>query len=127
MTAIISANNGAGTTSPLMVLSPYETAHASRNVIHDLIGGGIAVSLVAPRPRAGEIALLYADEATANAARLLHLIPTTFTLTETDVGSVGMTYVVDGEILPALDDVTVRRWVLTIGYQEIDAGGGAIL
>lgn len=119
MSATISAANGAGTTSPLTILSPWETSWRGRNVIHDLIGGGIAVSLVAPRPRAGEMVLLYDDETAAFAAAQLHRQETTFTLTETDPASVSMSYVVDGEIRVALDEQSVIAWLVTIGYQEI--------
>jgi hypothetical protein len=119
MTATITATNGAGTTTPVTVLSPWATAWESRNVIHDLIGGGIAVSLVGPRPRAGEMELLYNTEAAAFASVALHREETTFTLTETDVSSVSMSYVVDGSVQARLDETTVRRWVVTIGYQEV--------
>ena len=42
MTATITASNGAGTTAPQRALLPYEPTLRSRNVIHKLIGGGIA-------------------------------------------------------------------------------------
>ena len=48
MTAIITAADGSGTTTPISILSPWESTRASRNVVHDLTGGGIAVSLVSP-------------------------------------------------------------------------------
>jgi hypothetical protein len=125
MTATISAVSGAGTTQPITVLSPYEVAYRSRNVIHDLIGGGIAVSIVAPNPRAGNLALLYGSEEEAQAAALLHLQETGFTLTDTETPSVGMTYVVDGEVTVALDQDTLTQWVVTVGFQETP--GGAVL
>lgn len=119
MSATISAGNGAGTTSPLTILSPWETAWRSRNVIHDLVGGGIAVSLVTPRPRNGSMDLLYDTEAAAFAAAELHLQETTFTLTETDPASVSMTYVVDGDIRVRLDESSLLAWVVTVSYQEV--------
>jgi hypothetical protein len=119
MTATIVANNGAGNTIPITVLVPHAVDRESRNVIHDLIGGGVAVSLVAPRPRAGELGLLYADEMLANACAQLHTAETTFTLTETDRPTVSMTYVVDGTITIALDEDTQDDWIVTIGYQEV--------
>jgi len=119
MTATITAANGAGTTEPLTVLSPYETRWQSRNVTHDLIGGGIAISLVASRPRAGELALLYLTEAEAFAAAQLHLEETTFTLAETERPAVSMTYAVNGQIVCELDEETLELWIVTIGYQEV--------
>jgi hypothetical protein len=120
MSVTISAANGAGSTSPLTILSPWETTWSARNVIHDLIGGGIAVSLVAPRPRSGELTLLYDTETDAFAAAALHREETTFTLTETETPSVSMSYVVDGTgIRVALDEQTLLVWTVTVGYQEV--------
>ena len=119
MTATITATNGAGTTSPLSVLSPYSAEWASRNIVHDLIGGGIAVSLIAPRPRNGVLELLYAAEADAVHAVTLHREETTFLLTEDDAPSVGMTYVLDGSLGYRLDEGTLILWIVTLGYQEV--------
>jgi hypothetical protein len=118
MSATITANNGAGSTTPHFITLPYETAHTSRSVVHDLLGGGLAVSLVAPRPRSGELALLYVDEATANACRLLHLEESTFTLVESSRATVNMTYVVNGDLRVRLD-MDGHAWVVTVGYQEV--------
>ena len=119
MTATISATSGVGTTTPLVVLSPYQTSWKSRNIIHDLIGGGIAVSLVAPRPRSGDLELLYDTEASAYACAALHRNETSFTLTETDRPNVAMTYVVDGQVSISLDEATLAMWIVTIGFQEV--------
>jgi hypothetical protein len=95
MSATITANNGAGTTTPHFITVPFETSWQSRNVVHDLIGGGLAVSLVEPRPRAGGLELLYLSEASAFAASALHQQESTFTLVESDRVYFTMTYVVD--------------------------------
>jgi hypothetical protein len=118
MSATITATNGAGTTAPITVLSPWSTAWRGRNVIHDLIGGDIAVALVAPRPRAGSMELLYTDEAEAFACAQLHREETTFALSETERPYVSMVYVVDGEVTVSLDAATLDAWVVRIGYQE---------
>jgi hypothetical protein len=119
MSVTITAANGAGSTTPITVLSPYETTRNSRNIVHDLVGGGIAVSLVAPRPRSGTLQLLYDDEVDANAALTLHAEETTFTLSETSVPSVSMQYVVEGDVRLALEDSTLLVWILNVGYQEV--------
>lgn len=120
MSATITANApGAGTTTPLTILSPYGAQIRSRNVVHDLIGGGISVSLVQPRPRAGELRLLYETEAAADAALRLHYQEATFTLVESDRPTLNMTYAVDGDLAIELDDQTLEVWIVTIGYQEI--------
>lgn len=122
MTSLITVNDGTSdTTSPALVLG-YETSQESQNIIHDIIGGGIAVTLVRPRPRSGTLRLFYLTEADANAARLLHTRESSFTLSDTDLPTITMTYVLDGSISPALDDEGRKRWVVEIGYQEIEVG-----
>jgi hypothetical protein len=120
MSATITAADGSGTTVPMTVLSPYETAWEARSVVHDLIGGGIAVSLVAPRLRSGDLALLYGTEAEAYACATLHRSETTFTLTETERPAVSMTYVVAGSgVVVALDEASLTAWIVTVGFQEV--------
>lgn len=119
MTITITANNGAGTVAPLLILMPYEYGFEGRNIIHDLIGGGIAVSLVAPRPRSGTLALLFPDNATAAAAAQLHRERTTFTLAWPDLPSGAMTYVVTDSVAVSKDPDTMKRWLTTVSYQEI--------
>lgn len=119
MTATITATNGAGTTTPLTILSPYLTSLQSRNLIHRLIGGGLVVSLIAPMPRVGSFDALYETEADAFACVDLHANETAFTLAESERPHVGMTYVVDGVLTVALDPDTLQLWVVTIGYQAV--------
>jgi hypothetical protein len=121
MTTTITAASG-GSTSPLLILG-YGTGRPGRNIIHDLIGGGIAAVLIAPRPRAGTLELLYESEAEAFAALDLHCSETTFTLTSTDRPAVDMTYVIADGSEPRLDldPETLRMWVHRVPYQEIDA------
>jgi hypothetical protein len=119
MTATIAATDGSGTTTPMMVLSPWETRRTSRNTVHNLTGGGIAVSLVAPQPRSGTMSLLYPDEASAFACLELHAHETAFTLTETDRPHVSMTYVLDGDASVELDPATRELFTVTISYQEV--------
>lgn len=117
--ASITANGTpGGTTIPTLVLG-YETSMESRNIIHDLIDGGIAASLIAPRPRSGDLRLFYPAEADAWASFGLHSLKTTFTLTEASRPSIGMTYVVSGALRLELDDQTRDVWVVTVPYQEV--------
>ncbi len=120
MSTLITASGTGSTTSPELVLG-YDTARESRNIVHDLISGDIAVTLIAPRPRSGTLELLYFDEAAAFAGLALHEQETTFTLDDDDSAGVSMTYVVSGSgIRLTLDDETRDAWVLSVGYQEVD-------
>lgn len=114
----ITRTSDSATTVPDLV-DGYEASLSSRNVIHDLIGGDIAVTLVAPRPRSGTLALVYAVEADAWAGFNLHAVTDTFTIASDEVSAVDMTYVVDGDVQIALDEETRTVWVVSVGYQEI--------
>lgn len=118
MTTTITATNGAGTATPQLVYG-YDTERQSRNVVHDLIGGDIAVSLIAPRRRSGRLQLLFDNEADAFACLALHAQETSFTLDVDDVPGVAMTYVVNGTVRLVLDDETHDAWTVEAGYQEV--------
>lgn len=120
MSTLITANDGtSATTSPALVLG-YETSRESQNVVHDIIGGGIAVTLVRPRPRAGTLELFYLTEEDAFDSLALHSRETTFSITDTDRPRVDMTYVTEGSMDLALDEEGRVRWVLSVGYREVE-------
>ncbi|MGN7968027.1 hypothetical protein [Microbacterium sp. 22296] len=115
----ISASNNAGSVTPTLI-DGYKPSRQSRNKIHDLLDGSIGVSYIAPRPRSGTLRLLFLTAATANAAYALHAQETSFTLTSTDVPSMGMRYVLDGSLDIELNPQLGHWWVL-VGYQELSA------
>lgn len=117
MTHSISANNGAGTVTPLLV-SGYTPSRQSRNLVHDLLDGSLGVSFIPPRPRSGQLRLLFRTEDDAFEAFNLFGAATSFTYTNTDVPSVGMTFVLDGSVDLDLDALMGNWWV-TVGFQEV--------
>ncbi len=120
MTATITATNGNGSTVAIATLSPYEVTNESRNVILDLLGGGIAVALVTPRPSSGTLEFLYGtDEAAARAGLLLHQSESTFLLDDTDRPDIAIEYVLSGSVRLRLDAETQTVWVLSVDYQEV--------
>ena len=120
MTSLIIPNDGSGlNSSPTLVLG-YETVRESQNVVHDIIGGGIAVTLIRPRPRAGTLRLFFTDESAAFAAVTLHARETSFTLSDTDRPVIGMRYIVDGSVSLRLTDDR-KRWEVSVGYQEVES------
>lgn len=104
--------------TPDLVLG-YETARSSRNIVHQIIGGGIAVSVIAPNPRSGVLSLFFSSETSAFAALNQHATETTFSLVSTDRTPINMTYVVDGDVSLALEDGTRNLWIVDVGYQEV--------
>jgi hypothetical protein len=117
MAHTITATNGAGSTSPTAI-EGYTPSRQSRNLIHDLLDGSIGVSLIAPRPRSGQLRLLYRVQADAFSALDLLAEESTFTLASTDVPAVGMSFVIDGSVDLDLD-ATVGNWWVLVGYQEV--------
>jgi hypothetical protein len=119
MTTTITRTSDSATTSPTLVLG-YDTTRTGRNVIHNLIGGGIAVTLVPPAPRSGTLQLFYPAEADAWAALALHETADSFTLVNDERPGIGMTYVLDGGITLTLDPETRDLWTLAVDYQEVE-------
>lgn len=120
MVNVITAGDGSeDSTTPHMIMS-FEADQESMNQVYDIIGGGIAVALIRPRPRRGRLRLFYEEAAAAETCRVLHTRETTFTLLSTDVPSLNMTYVLDGRIGAGLAEDTDDRWVVEVGYQEIE-------
>jgi hypothetical protein len=114
----ILANNGAGTSTPIDVVAPYSAEDVGRSVVHNLIGGGIAVSLVAPNLRNGTVRYRFNDVADAAACRELHREVTTFTLTATDMPDVDMDYIVTSIQLEQSSDALL--WDVLVGFQEVE-------
>ena len=120
MSALIVRTSDSMPSEPVLVLG-YEASRSVRTVVHDLIGGGIAVTHVEPRPRSGILELLFETEATATACVTLHAADSSFEIVATDRPGIAMTYVVaGGDLSIALDDETRELWVLRVPFQEID-------
>jgi len=121
MSTTITAISTSASVTPLLVLG-YETTRTSRNIVYDLLDGGIGIVLGSPRPRSGTLELLFDDETSAFAALTLHEQETTFSLADEDRPSVDMTYVLgEGDLSLTLDSDTRTAWVLAVPYQEVDA------
>lgn len=109
---------GATTITPALALG-YRAETESMNVVHRKLGGGVDVSLAPDSPRTGTLKLLFLTRAEAWAAHALHTSVGTLTLADSDLPQTNMTYVRDGRMEIELDDQTLKRWVLTVGFQEV--------
>lgn len=115
----ITVQDGTGDTTVPDLVVGYETTREARTLIHDTLDGGIAVSLIPPRPRSGTLRLFYRSETAAKAAMDLHGRETSFGLESTERPTIDMSYVVTGSVRVALDEATLDRWTVDVGYQEI--------
>ncbi|MCS5513993.1 carbohydrate binding domain-containing protein [Curtobacterium flaccumfaciens pv. betae] len=107
-----------GETSPLLVDGWTESA-VTRNIINSVLGGGVDVTLQPATKRSGSFTLVYQDEESAVEAFEMHRKPAVLTLTDTDRPSVGMDYVLAGDLTRALDDESREFWTVTVNYQEV--------
>lgn len=115
----ISATNGAGTTGPLAVTG-YATERQSRNIIHDVLDGGIAVSFVPLRPRSGTLVTVYDNRADAWAAYELYASSDTFTYVNAELPEVSMTFALDGRLSIEPDEEITGIWYVDVSYQEVN-------
>jgi hypothetical protein len=113
-------SDGTTTIAPELVLG-YETSQAGGNLIHAVLGRRDPdVTLREAGLRAGTLQLFFLTEVEAEACRVLHSAAAVFAYTADDNTTTSMNYVVDpGGISTKLDDSTRRRWVVSVGYQEV--------
>lgn len=111
-------SDGTTTVTPDQI-DGWSSSNASRNIVHQIIGGGEDdLSLFPASPRRGQIKAVFSSEADAETCRVLHLAPRTFTFATTD-RDLGIQYVVDGDVQVDLDDETRDLWVVTIPFREV--------
>lgn len=104
------------------LIDGYEAERQARNVVHEIINRSAPdVTLRAPGLRRGSLKCVFAAQLDAVAAFGNLSIPQVFTITDTDVPSLGMTFVVpDGEVIRiALDDQTRHTWIVTLPFAEV--------
>lgn len=117
MTTITRLAVGGGTTTPTFVTG-YQAAYEAANVVHQLIDGTIAVTIVGQRPRSGTLHLYYTDETDAWDGVALHLGVSTFELEDADVAGVAMVYAA-GTVSPVVRASDAELWLVDVDFQEL--------
>lgn len=110
-----------GTITPTLI-DGYEADREARNIVHDIVNRSDPdVTFRAPGLRRGAFKCVFANQLDAVAAFGALSIPQAFTVADTDVPSIGMTFVVpDGQnIRIALDNTTRRTWIITVPFAEV--------
>lgn len=112
-------SNGTDTITPILV-NGYDTSREARTIVHDILGREDPdVTLRPAGTRRGTLELVFDDEASAAAAVTAHAAAGVWTLTEVDVPTIAMQYVVvDGDLGRRLDE-TRAAWLVTIPYREV--------
>jgi hypothetical protein len=112
-------SNGTTTITPRLVLG-YAARQQSRNVVHEVIGRRDPdVTLRPAGTRTGTLRLLFLTEAAAASAFDDLGSADVWTLLDADVSTIGMAFVVDGQMEVSLDDRTITRWTVSVEYREV--------
>jgi len=89
-------------------------------IVHRIIGRTDPdVTLQPAQLRSGTLQLLMTDGLTAATAVAVLSTPGVATLTDTDVPAVNMAFVVTGQLDSQMDTQDMRRWTVTVPYQEV--------
>jgi hypothetical protein len=117
--ATITAQDGTGDSTTPTLIEGFEASSESGNIIEDLIGGGIAVTVLGEGLRNGQFQLKYADDASAEQARLLLGRPCAFVLNAPERSILNMTFVRQGYFGTTMQRVR-SLWAFSVGFHEID-------
>lgn len=109
-----------GSSTPLLV-DGWEESVETRNVVNNIVGGGVDITPYPADLRSGQYVAVFQDEEDAAALVQMHRQTARFTIQDTERPSIGMLYVANGTITRSLDDESREFWLVTIPYQEIDA------
>ncbi len=99
----------------------FEASRAVRSIVHTILGRADPDITYRPASlRQGTLTLVFASGADAATAEAALLIPQVFTLTDTDVAQVAMSFIVaDGDLVSSLDDSTRVVWLVRVPFQEV--------
>jgi hypothetical protein len=103
--------------APAMVLG-YDVGQQSRNIIHQLIDGPVAATLLPASTRQGVLKLFFEDAASAENARAKHATAGTWYYLDTDQPQEAMWYAVNGTVRKYQSD-NRKRWILEVPYNEV--------
>lgn len=107
-----------GSFSPLLRMSA-ETTISSRNIIHELIGGGVAVTFGGDSKGTSTLEMLFTSEAASLAAYTQLNTGHIFQLTDYSKTSTSTYFVVAGSITRTYVPDTEDTWTISVDIQEV--------
>lgn len=111
-------SNGSSTITPDAVTG-FASSSEHGNIVHRLLGVELVDVLLRPASlRTGSLELELDDEAAAYAAEQLLRGAHVWTLTNDELDTIGMQFVVVGNVGRRLDG-TGAAWLVTFGWQEV--------
>lgn len=105
------------TSAPDLVLVPWNAGSEAPHVIHELLTGGVDVTLRPHQPRTGTLRLLFASQAAALACAAQHRAVGTLVLAGAEVPGGSLRYVAR-RVVEAQDG---PAWVIEVSVQEVPA------
>lgn len=111
-------SDGVTTITPAIRVS-YADKYESRNVIHPLLGGGVATTFGSEPKRVGTLTMVFRSETAANTAYQFFKNGYVFELTDVDAPTTNMVFVVAGGISRELNNDTFNVWQLDVDFQEV--------
>lgn len=109
-----------GSSQPLLI-DGWEESAETRNVVNEVVGGGVDYTLYPASLRSGQFVAVFEDEDDAAELVRMHQQAARFTIQDVDRPTVAMLYIANGTITRALDDESREYWLVTIPFQEVDA------
>lgn len=111
-------SNGVTTITPTVRLNATDQ-YESRNIVHPLMGGGVAITFGSEPKRTGTLDMFFNSETAVNTAYSFFKNSFVFQLTDTDAPTTNMTFVIAGAIKRAWDGTTSNGWLLSVDFQEV--------
>lgn len=107
-----------GVHTPVLFLT-YSTERQARNVIDDLLDGGLSVQLREAGSRRGRFEALFSSMASAVALEAELKLAQVLELVEPDATALSMDFVCSGRIEVVLDKATRRQWIVSWDFREV--------
>lgn len=110
--------DGSTTLNPILRLD-RSNVYETRNKVHELLAGGVAVTFGGQPLRSGTLSLLFASETAAQACLQMHLNGYVMQVADTSAPSLNMTYVVSGNLGAEKVEDTTDAWLVNVDVQEV--------
>lgn len=111
-------SSDAGDFSPLLRMSAEQSID-SRNIIHELLGGGVAVTFGGEGQSTSTLEMLFTSESAALDAYTKLNTGHIFQLTDYDKTSTSMYFVISGSITRTYELDTPDTWTITADIQQV--------
>lgn len=110
--------DGSVTLYPVLRLD-RSNVYETRNKVHELLAGGVAVTFRWQPLRSGTLSFLFASETAAQACLQMHLNGYVMQVADTSAPTLDMTYVVSGNLGAEKVEDTTDAWLVNVDVQEV--------